>query len=447
MQPPESRKVALTKISVSLPFADRAEAGRRLADRVRPLAATDPIALALPRGGVPVAAELARALRIPMDVLLVRKIGLPGQPELGVGALTEDGHVSFDEPSMARIGIDRSRLASTVEAERAELGRRLSLYRGDRPAPRLRGRDVLVVDDGLATGGTARAALRMVRRHGPARSVLAVPVGADSAVHMLAPEADEVVVLAVPEHFHAVGEWYRDFRQVSDRSVVALLEELRAPSPLRRSTDAPAHRVRLWAGDAGLDAELAAPSPARSAVVIACCGDEEAPQRRAVAAALHRGGYITLLLDLLTAEEQQRGGAVGDTALTARLAAAVGWLRRTSGMEDAPLGVFAGERAVPAALGAAGRRRPAGLTAVLGHTDRLEVGEETLRAVETPTLLLVTGARDSVREAAELVARAGAPCEVRGVTGAERLLGPSSAVGEEELGDAAAEWFARHLSG
>jgi putative phosphoribosyl transferase len=207
-----------------LPFGDRVEAGRVLAGLIVGLDLEDPLVLALPRGGVPVGYEIARELDAPLDVLVTRKIGFPGQPELGVGAIAEGGEPVFDDGLLRRLGLYETDLADIVAAERAELDRREEVYRGGRPPAPVEGRDVIVVDDGLATGGTARAALRALRRSSPSQLVLAVPVGAAETVAMLAAEADKVVVVATPAGFRAVGQWYESFDQLTDGDVVALLE-------------------------------------------------------------------------------------------------------------------------------------------------------------------------------------------------------------------------------
>lgn len=215
------------------PWADRAEAGRALAaalsDRTWPY---PPVVLALPRGGVPVAVEVARALRVPLDLLIVRKIGAPSQPELAVAAVAQVGagavpQLVTDEHLMRCTGADRAWVEQGQQRELAEIARRRRRYRGDRAPVPLAGRTALVVDDGLATGTTARAAVLALRhaQPAPARIVLAVPVAPAEAVRALAAEVDELVCLWQPEPFHAVGAHYRDFRQVDDEAVTKALAE------------------------------------------------------------------------------------------------------------------------------------------------------------------------------------------------------------------------------
>lgn len=210
-------------------FTDRAEAGRALAERLCARrdggAYPDPLVLALPRGGVPVAAEVARALGAPLDVLVARKIGVPGRPEVGIGAIAGEDPPFFDTQALAMLGLSEDRLAPDVARERGELHRREALYRDDRPPPPVAGRSVLLVDDGLATGVTARAALRHLRGRRPARLVVAVPVCEAASAAAVGEEADEVVCVHRPPDFHGVGEWYEDFHPVPDNEVISILRE------------------------------------------------------------------------------------------------------------------------------------------------------------------------------------------------------------------------------
>jgi putative phosphoribosyl transferase len=204
-------------------FSDRAEAGQALAKELAHLSEQNSIVLALPRGGLPVAYEVARALHAPLDVLNVRKLGVPSQPELAMGAVSTGGVRVLNDEVIRTAGVSASDLEEATTAQRKEIERREQLYRGGRPAPALEGRTVIVVDDGIATGATVRAALAVVRAQKPARLVLGVPVAAASTVRSLAGEADEVVSVLTPEDLFAIGIWYDSFPQLTDADVQRFL--------------------------------------------------------------------------------------------------------------------------------------------------------------------------------------------------------------------------------
>jgi predicted phosphoribosyltransferase len=205
-------------------FRDRTDAGRRLGAALADVRRDDPVVLGLPRGGVPVAAEVAAALGAPLDVVLVRKLGVPSQPELAMGAIGEGGVRVVNDEVVRAARVTDEQLDAVERYERDELARRARRYRGDRTGLPLAGRTVVVVDDGLATGSTARAATRVVRAQGARRVVLAVPVAPPETLDALREEVDQVVCLESPEHLFAVGQWYGDFRPTSDAEVVELLE-------------------------------------------------------------------------------------------------------------------------------------------------------------------------------------------------------------------------------
>ena len=222
----ERRNVAVgTAMRRKLTFADRAEAGRLLAERLAALRLEAPLVLALPRGGVPVAAEVARALSAPLDVAFVRKIGAPYQPELAVGAVADgvEPEIVLNDELVASLGIDADFIAAQARRELASIERRRAEYAPLRARVDPEGRAVIVIDDGVATGMTMQAALRHLKRRKPARLIAAVPVASRDALEMLEREADEVVCLAAPRDFSSVGAFYRDFGQVSDEEVATLL--------------------------------------------------------------------------------------------------------------------------------------------------------------------------------------------------------------------------------
>jgi putative phosphoribosyl transferase len=203
-------------------FADRRDAGQRLSAVLESLRGEDVVVLGIPRGGVEVAAVVAENLQAPLDIVVPRKVGAPGNPELGLGAVAEDVEV-LDQHLIRVLDVSEEYVRREIAAQREEIARRSSLYRSGRPPVDLEGKVAVVVDDGVATGGTAAAALRWARARGASKVVLAVPVAPGEAVRRLKDEADEIRVLATPEPFFAVGQWYRSFPQVSDDRVIEVL--------------------------------------------------------------------------------------------------------------------------------------------------------------------------------------------------------------------------------
>jgi len=214
-----------------LPFRDRAEAGRILATKLRHYAdKPDAIILALPRGGVPVAFEVAQALHLPLEIFVVRKLGVPGQRELAMGAIASGGVRVINEGLVRGLGISKEEIDVVAGQEQQELDRRERVYREGRPMPDVRGRTVLVVDDGIATGTTIQAAIQALRALQVARVVVAVPVAPAEATEVLRRRADEVICVAEPEPFFAIGQWYENFPQLDDENVRALLAQVHAPA-------------------------------------------------------------------------------------------------------------------------------------------------------------------------------------------------------------------------
>lgn len=207
-------------------FEDRRDAGRQLAEQLKSYADEFPIVFALPRGGVPIGVEVSRSLGAPLEIVVARKLGAPGQPEFGIGAVAPGGVRILNERAVQALGIPEDYLAQIIARESEEVARRLRLFRGDRPYPNLETRTTILVDDGLATGVTARAALLALRRLNPRRLVLAVPVSASQTAELLRPETDDLICLLMPTDLEAVGLWYRNFEQVPDEEVLRLLEAL-----------------------------------------------------------------------------------------------------------------------------------------------------------------------------------------------------------------------------
>jgi putative phosphoribosyl transferase len=438
-----------------VPFLDRAEAGKRLASLLAGQLMIErgagTVVLGLPRGGIPVAYEIARALDAPLDVILVRKIGLPAQPELAMGAIGEDGVRVINDDVVDAEHVSDLQFAAVEERERAELGRRAERYRPGLPRVPLTGKTAIVVDDGIATGSTARAACQVARAHGAARVVLAVPVAPPASIAALAGVADEVVCVEAPEPFLAIGQWYEDFAQTGDEEVVDLLRQSgRAESGRegsgaedRASTD---RDVIVAAGSVPLPGRLAVPAGARGVVVFAhgSGSSRSSPRNMFVAGALHVVGLGSLLFDLLTPEEEADRANVFDIGLLAsRLAAATTWLRGQPGLQEARVGYFGASTGAAAALRAAAEPG-SGIAAVVSRGGRPDLAGTALGAVRAPTLFLVGGLDDRVLELNQAArAQLRAESQLVVIPGAGHLFAEPGTL--EQAASLARDWFAHYL--
>jgi putative phosphoribosyl transferase len=212
-------------------FANRVDAGKRLVSELKNLVGKNAIVLAIPRGGVVVGYEIANAFNIPLDVIIPRKIGAPSNPELAIGAMTEDGTIILDKSLVSYLGVSQDYIEEESERQKNEIERRLKLYRGIEPYPNLAGKEVIIVDDGIATGSTMKAALASAKNRGAKTVIIAVPVGPPSTIKELKRQADKVVCSYTPEYFQAIGQFYRDFEQTTDAEVIQLLKQNKQRNP------------------------------------------------------------------------------------------------------------------------------------------------------------------------------------------------------------------------
>ena len=438
-------------------FANRDDAGRQLARGLDHLRGQPVVVLGLPRGGVPVAAQVARALGAPLDVIVVRKIGVPFQPELAMGAVGEHG-VRVTDRHVIRAGAIKPEEFAAAEAhEQAAVSVRAARYRSYRPRERLTGRVAVVVDDGIATGSTARAACQIARAHGAARVVLAVPVAPPGWESRMGPDADELVCVATPAHFYAIGEFYADFSQLTDDDVITCLDlaakerAAAAGAGLAAATadDPPSQGadVQPAVGTVRLAGYLTVPENAPGVVLFAhgSGSSRHSPRNRYVATVLNEAGLGTLLLDLLTPEEEADRANVFDVELLARrLADVTSWLRTQPSVGQAAIGYFGASTGAAAALWAAAEPG-ASIMAVVSRGGRPDLASPRLGAVTAPTLLIV-GGLDTLVLDLNRDAQAQLRCEneLAVVPGATHLF--------EEPGTLAAaaalarDWFVSHLS-
>jgi putative phosphoribosyl transferase len=438
-------------------FVDRREAGQRLAPSLERFRGLEPVVVALPRGGVPVAYEIARELSAPLDILLVRKVGAPFHPEYGIGAVAEGGLRFIRRDEVELTGIGDEELEAVVAAETAELERRRDLYRADREPLPVDGRTVILVDDGIATGGTAIVAAAALKARGAARVVLAVPVAPPGASRRLAGDFDEIVCLEEPHGFSGVGQFYVDFSQVSDDEVQELLAADREPGRVPTGADPPSlddpppveRTVEIEPAPGVVVAgDLRLPENAAGLVIFAhgSGSSRHSPRNRQVAEALNEAGLGTLLFDLLTGEEERDRANVYDIGLLAeRLLAVTRWAREDEELELLPISYFGASTGGGAALRAAAQLGGE-IRAVVSRGGRPDLAGESLEHVVSPTLLIVGGGDWQVLALNEEAARAMRSCnhQIAIVPGATHLFEEPGAL--ERVAELAAEWFSRHSS-
>jgi putative phosphoribosyl transferase len=388
-------------------FADREDAGGRLADLLEFLRGQPVVVLGLPRGGVPVAAKVASKLGAPMDVIIVRKTGVPFQPELAMGAVGEDGIAVTSPDVVAMAGVTDQELAAVQAREGSEVAARAARYRAGRPRLDLTGKVAVVVDDGIATGATARAACQIARAHGAARVVLAVPVAPAGWQERVGVSADEFATVLEPSNFFAVGQFYDDFSQTTDEQVIDCLRAAGTPSgpagddpaddpppddPLGiGAVQPPSREVEPIAGTTPLAGNLTEPAGLAGTVIFAhgSGSSRHSPRNRYVAAVLAEAGLGTLLFDLLTpAEEADRANVFDIGLLAGRLSQVTAWLRTQQPRQ--PIGYFGASTGAAAALWAAAEPG-ADIAAVVSRGGRPDLADERLAAVTAPTLLIVGG--------------------------------------------------------
>ncbi|OBI37199.1 phosphoribosyl transferase [Mycobacterium sp. E1386] len=434
-------------------FDDRVDAGRELGRSLESLRGHGVVVLGLPRGGVPVAFEVAKALHAPLDVLVVRKLGVPFQPELAFGAIGEGGVRVINDAVVREARLSADEIAAVEAKQRAELARRSERFRSGHDRIPLAGRTAVIVDDGVATGATARAACEVARAQGASRVVLAVPIGGRDVFERFAGYADDVVCLHTPEFFFAVGQGYRNFTQTSDDEVVALLgrarDGSRGPVGDAAAADPPLRdeEVRVSAGSASVAGHLTIPEHPVGVVLFAhgSGSSRHSPRNRYVADVLNDASLATLLFDLLTPEEERNRANVFDIELLARrLVDVTGWLSRQEDTAALPVGYFGASTGAGAALVAATDPR-VNVAAVVSRGGRPDLAGPFLARVHAPTLLIVGGNDEMVLEL-NRQARAAIPgtCELAVVPGATHLFEEPGTL--ERAAMLARDWFIDHLS-
>jgi putative phosphoribosyl transferase len=454
-------------------FRDRQEAGRKLAAQLHAYAnRKDVIVLGIPRGGVPVAFEVAKALDAPLDIFLSRKLGVPGQEELAFGAIATGGTRVLDREIIEGAGISEQQIEQITAKVKKELERRENLYRGAQPPLKVEGLTVLLVDDGIATGSSMRAAIDALRQMKPAQVVVAVPVAPLSTCNRLRPEVDKLICVDTPADFYAIGQFYEDFSQVADEEVTELLRRAAQPALQSVGQDDPSDREgssnmiagrksqwdgvkrEVWIGLEGvtLEGTLVLPKSADGLCLFAhgSGSSRHSPRNRYVAQILQSHGIATLLFDLLTRREESIDQHTGELRfdipfLAKRLIGATKWIMNSPDTKDLKVGYFGASTGAGAALVAAGEL-PGLVSAIVSRGGRPDLAGSALGLVRAPTLLIVGGDDEPVitmnREALAQLQCPDKKLVI--IPGATHLFEEPGTL--EEVARIAAEWFTRHFT-
>jgi putative phosphoribosyl transferase len=430
-------------------FSDREQAGRLLAEQLKKLSLPlkDPIVLALPRGGVPVALEIAQTLNVPLEPFIVRKIGSPENPEFAIGAVAEGGHYWINHATVESLGFHDEEIAWIVDSEKREVDRRATVYRGDRKLSSLENRDIILVDDGVATGSTVSVACRSLKKMGAKNIIVASPVCSRESISFLSGVADEIICLEKPTRFFAVGAWYEDFSEVTDEDVVHILQNF--VQPARTSpTLGLSEEITVEENGVRISGRLSIPETCRGLILFAHGSGSSrfSPRNMMIAKALQQVGYATLLFDLLSADEETDQTYVFDIPLLAqRLELATRWVARHPQFKDhpkLPIGYFGASTGAAAAIWAAadlGNR----IFAVVSRGGRPDLAVPKLREVIAPVLLLVGGDDDTVIELNEMALDDLTTGEMEVIPGATHLFEEPGKLAE--VGRHAIRWFDSHL--
>jgi putative phosphoribosyl transferase len=420
-------------------FKNRSDAAQNLAESLKHFEGTSAVIVGIPRGGVPIAHEVSRTLSLPFDIVLVRKLGVPSQSELAFGAIGEGGVKVLNDDIVIARGLTPKDLSEVEAQERSEIDRRVAMYRRGVKRKSLKGRTVIVVDDGIATGATARAACMIVRRQGAKRVVLATPVAPAGWIDDFSDVADEMVSVITPTDMGSVGQYYEDFSAVSDKAVISLLA-----SDIASAGHIDVHIP--FNGGQTLPGVLAVPTDAKGLVVFVhgSGSSRNSPRNIKVAKKLQEHGLATLLFDLLTSKEEQDRSNVFDIELLAdRIRWVLEWISHTDSVSALPLGLFGASTGAAAALVAA-TRAPHLVHAVVSRGGRPDLATAHLAHVSCPVLMIV-GKRDTEvlqwnREAGALLQ---CPNQIEIIPGASHLFEEAGTL--DQAAEQASEFFLRYL--